>query len=172
FYNSTKTDYTGAPELFKRDRDEFEIAVFNYARKNNLPVLSICRGMQLVNAILKGDLVQDLVETGKENHSDVNGQDSHHKVTVEKNSLLFEITHSENGEINSAHHQALGKISEELIPCAFSPDGVVEAAEYKDKTNKPFLLCVQWHPERLKATEETIPFTKNIREAFIQSIKK
>ena len=85
---------------------------------------------------------------------------------------MYQIAKVDTGKINSAHHQALGKISDELMVSATSPDGVIEAAEYKDKTNKPFLLCVQWHPERFKAHHDVVPFSKNIREAFLESIKK
>lgn len=173
-YNNRRLDYPpdGAKTQFNETRDEFEIKVFKYALTNQLPVLAICRGMQLVNCILGGDLIQDIEETGKQNHSQVNKEDISHGTIIETESLLHQITQTEKGEINSAHHQALGKIASELMVSATSLDGVVEAAEYRNKENKPYLLCVQWHPERLTLADMIVPFSKNIRDSFLESIKK
>jgi putative glutamine amidotransferase len=171
-YSNLRKNYPGAPDIFNDKRDTFETEIFNQARKKNIPILAICRGMQLVNCILKGDLVQDLEESGKNNHSQIKDQDIFHEIEINKNSLLFSIAGTTTGSVNSAHHQALNSVSEELIISAQSKDGVAEAIEYRVKENKPFFLCVQWHPERLKENEETKPFTKNIREVFLASIKK
>jgi putative glutamine amidotransferase len=172
YYRNNRKDYPGSPEVFNKKRDEFEIEIFNLSRKKNIPILAICRGMQLVNCILNGDLIQDLRESGKENHSQVNDQDILHEIKVGNNTLLQSIVNTNSGSVNSAHHQAVGKISDELLISAQSPDGVPEATEYKNKTDKPFLLCVQWHPERLVENQQTLPFSKNIRESFLASIKK
>jgi putative glutamine amidotransferase len=172
YYRNNRKDYPGSPEVFNKKRDEFEIEVFNLSREKNIPILAICRGMQLVNCILKGDLVQDLHESGKENHSQVNDLDILHEIKVENNTLLYSIAGTSVGSVNSAHHQAVNKISDELLISAQSLDGVAEATEYKDKKGKPFLLCVQWHPERLVENQRTLPFSKNIRASFLASIKK
>jgi putative glutamine amidotransferase len=73
--------------------------------------------------------------------------------------------------VNSAHHQGLGTIADDLMVSAVSKDDVAEATEYKIKEGKPFLLCVQWHPERLKVNKTMLSFSQNIREAFLSSIK-
>ncbi len=172
FYKNDRIQYPLAPEEFNEARDIFEINVFQEALKDNIPVLAICRGMQLVNIFLGGDLVQDLEESGKKDHRRHGEIDGKHEIDVEKNSLLYRITQIEKGSINSAHHQGLGKIAPDLKITAFSPDGVAEAAEWKDPSNKPFLLCVQWHPERLAQEQANNPFTKNIRTHFLEVIKK
>lgn len=173
FYNNNRIKYPGGPEEFNEPRDIFELKVFEYARDNEIPVLAICRGMQLVNCALGGDLVQDLQEAGKADHKKQGEfDDGIHEIFVNKNSLFYKITDRDKGEVNSAHHQGLGRIADELMISAVSKDDVAEATEYYDKTNKPFLLCVQWHPERLKIEDTVDAFSKNIRTAFLGSIKK
>lgn len=172
FYNNNRLNYPLGPEEFNEKRDIFELKIFEYAQKNDVPVLAICRGMQLVNCALGGDLIQDLEEAGKTDHKkQTQYDDGKHKVFVNKTSLFYKIAGLDKGEVNSAHHQGLGKIADELMISAVSIDDVPEAMEYYDKTNKPFLLCVQWHPERFKIEETMVPFSKNIRTAFLASIK-
>lgn len=170
FYNHARTTYPNAPKAFNEARDEFETTVFEYA-KSRLPILAICRGMQLINIILGGTLVQDLEENQQLDHRRHQDKDGIHAVNVEQNTLLARITQSQTGLVNSAHHQGVDLLVNDLIINAFSPDGVPEGAEWKDKTNKPFMLCVQWHPERLAQTDTENPFTKNIRTAFLEAIK-
>lgn len=171
FYNNKRIDYPNAPNEFNVVRDEFEIKVFKYARENNIPILAICRGMQLVNCALGGNLIQDIEEIGKPNHCRQGETDRIHEIKVMKDTLLYEISQTENRMVNSAHHQAIGDIADDLIITAFSPDGIAESAEWKNKKGKPFLLCVQWHPERQKYQYETSPFSKNIREEFLKAVE-
>jgi putative glutamine amidotransferase len=171
FYNSKNLDYPNAPNMFDQERDKFEIRVFSYAKEKGLPVLAICRGMQLVNVALGGDLVQDIEATGKNNHRRHGEIDGLHEIIINKHTLLHEIAGIETGTVNSAHHQAVKTIAPELIVNAWSPDGIAEGMEWKDKPDKPFLLCVQWHPERLVDKQRENPLTKNIRKKFIEAIK-
>jgi putative glutamine amidotransferase len=178
FYNSEKLNYKNHDGKFNEKRDEFEKKVFWLAQEKQIPILGICRGMQYINVLMGGGLIQDLEEDGKNNHrniedKDENGKkmDSSHEIHVDKNSFFYEVTKAEKGKVNSAHHQGLGKIAPELKVTAVSEDDVAEALEYKDKTNKPFFLCVQWHPERLKIEETRQCFSSNLREAFLNSIK-
>lgn len=171
FYNNSRTDYPLSGS-FNEVRDEFEIKVFEYARQNQIPVLGICRGMQVINIALGGDLIQDLEEHGKNNHRRMNEVDGVHDVFVEPDSLFYSVVNTEVGRVNSAHHQAIGKIADELMVSASSEDHMPEAIEYKDKTDKGFLLCVQWHPERLDYRRGNMAFSKNIREAFLQAVKE
>ncbi len=172
FYNNSRLTYPGGPAEFNEPRDVFELKVFEYAREHAVPVLAICRGMQLVNCALGGDLIQDLEEKGKADHKKQGEfDDGIHEILVDKNSLFYKISDLDKGKVNSAHHQGLGRIADDLMISAVSEDNVAEAIEYGDKTNKPFLLCVQWHPERLKIEETLVPFSKNIRESFLKSIK-
>ncbi len=170
FYNNELLDYPNAPIVFNEARDEFELKVFHYALETKLPVLAICRGMQLVNIALGGDLIQDIEAAGKNDHRRQEDVDGMHDIRVVENSLLHEITCDYEGIINSAHHQALGAVAPELAVNAWSVDGIAEGAEWKDKAGKPFMLCVQWHPERLAILQPENPFTKNIRKKFLEAV--
>lgn len=167
FYDSATLRYPFAPEVFNEKRDEFEMHVFETALNLEHPILAICRGHQLVNVALGGNLTQDL---GAGNDIHKRGEeDKQHDIKTEPNTLLQQISGA-SGHINSAHHQAIHDLSDELIANSYSPDGVIEGAEWKEKEDKPWLLTVQWHPERI-ADKETNPFSKNIREAFIKAVR-
>jgi len=171
FYNNKNLDYPNAPLEFSEERDEFELMVFGYALEKKLPVLAICRGMQLVNIALGGNLIQDIEDAGKNDHRRHGDTDGMHQIRVRENSLLFEIVGKDTGVINSAHHQALNNIAPDLEVNACSADGIAEGAEWKNKTGKPFLLCVQWHPERLVKTQPENPFANRIRIKFLEAVK-
>ena len=171
FYRNEKLDYPNAPKEFNEERDEFELMVFGYALEKKLPLLAICRGMQLVNIALGGNLIQDIEDAGKNDHRRHGDTDGMHQIRVRENSLLFEIVGKDTGVINSAHHQAMGIIAPDLEVNAWSEDTIAEGAEWKNKTGKPFLLCVQWHPERLAKTQPENPFANKIRIKFLEAIK-
>ena len=164
--------YDNRPDSFQTDRDLYEQKVFEYSQKQNLPLLGICRGMQHVNVLKGGKLVQDLGLLNEVHRMDT--QDKTHGVKVEKDSLLNEIAAVHFGVINSAHHQAIDikALGENLLVNAYSNtlDGTIEGIELKDKTGRAFMLCVQWHPERLEGKEES-PFSKNIKERFLKEVR-
>ena len=170
FYQNDRVDYPNTT-VFNESRDLFEMQVFEYARQQNKPVLAICRGLQLVNIALGGNLIQDLQENGFANHRKGSDGDREHKIEVRAGTLLAQIAGVQHGFVNSAHHQGLDQIAEGLYVSAFSEDGVVEAIEYKD-ANKPFLLAVQWHPERMQIPASNLAFSQNIRSAFIDAMLK
>lgn len=168
FYGG-EINYRGAPEKFNEERDDFEIAAFQSAQHNNIPVLGICRGMQLINVINKGTLIQDLPD---ESVSKVhNGNpDKLHNVIIEQDTLLRTIINQQKGEISSAHHQAIDKPGENLLVNCKADDGTIEGIEWKEKANKPFMLGIQWHPERMFQHKDS-PFSKSIRDKFISVIE-
>lgn len=170
FYKNKCINYPHAPFEFNEARDVFEINVFNFALEKNIPVMAICRGMQLVNIALGGDLIQDIEENGKLNHRRHEDNDRMHEIIVSKDSLMYKITGTESIITNSAHHQALGKIAKDLKVTAFSPDGIAEGAEWKNKEDKSFLLCVQFHPERLAQQGGNV-LANNIRAEFLKAVK-
>lgn len=170
FYQNARVDYPNTT-VFNESRDLFEMQVFEYARKQNKPVLAICRGLQLVNIALGGNIIQDLQENGFINHRKGPDGDREHKIEVKPGTLLAQIAGVQHGFVNSAHHQGLDQIAEGLKVSAFSEDGVVEAIEYKE-ANKPFLLAVQWHPERMQIPASNLAFSQNIRSAFIDAMLK
>jgi putative glutamine amidotransferase len=151
-------------------RDEFEWKILDHVRKNDLPLLGICRGLQLANVYFGGTLVPDIVSSGKPDHTKfATTQDRYHKVKISDYSFLKEIVGVEAGEVNSAHHQCADIVGKGLVVNALSEDDVIEGLELKDCKNKPFFLLVQWHPERM--TDPNSPLTKNIRDKFLASIK-
>ena len=170
FYQNDRVDYPNTT-VFNESRDLFEMQVFEFARQQNKPVLAICRGLQLVNIALGGNFIQDLQENGFTHHRKGPDGDREHKIEVKPGTLLAQIAGVQQGFVNSAHHQGLDQIAEGLNVSAFSEDGVVEAIEYKD-ANKPFLLAVQWHPERMQIPSSNLAFSQNIRSAFIDAMLK
>jgi putative glutamine amidotransferase len=170
YYENDRHNYPNAPAGFNKHRDEFEMHVLETALNFDLPVLAICRGLQLVNVALGGNLIQDLEENKQNDHQRHNDVDGRHDVKIVEGSLLSQIAGSTTGTVNSAHHQGLGQIAEELMVNSYSPDNVVEGVEWKTKTGKPFLLAVQWHPERMD-DRETNPLSKNIRAKFLEVVR-
>lgn len=154
-----------------QQRDEFELLVTEYSQKNNLPLLGICRGLQIANVFFGGTLIPDLPTFGKFSHSKFReGKDKYHQALIDKSSLLGEITALDQGEINSAHHQSADRIGNGLVTSAVSPDGVVEAIERKKPDSGEFLLLVQWHPERM--LDQQSPLVKNIKQRFLERCTK
>lgn len=166
-------EYHNAPEKgWKEKRDLLEKTLFESALQQSIPILGICRGMQLINVVLKGTLIQDLGDKSL-NPVHKGDPDKCHNVNIEEDTLLHDITNIETGKINSAHHQAIEKPGEGLKINCTADDGTVEGLEWADKSGKPFLLCVQWHPERMfKFQLEDSPLSKNIRDKFIEEIIK
>jgi putative glutamine amidotransferase len=122
-------------------RDSGELALLTAALERDLPVLAICRGVEVLNVARGGDLVQHLPDVvGHEEHRAVVGEFSEHPVRVDPESRLREV----RGAVKSHHHQGLGRIGEGLREVAWAEDGVVEAVEDPDKS---FLVGVLWHPE-------------------------
>ncbi len=149
-------------------RDEFELEVLKYSQANALPVLGICRGLQIANVFFGGTLTPDLPAFGKFNHSKVAGYDLYHGVQVDTNSALRKIVNANAGEVNSAHHQSAERVGGGLVASAVTVDGVVEALEWLHPEGKPFLQLVQWHPERMR--DQHSLFTKNIRTSFLEAV--
>ncbi|MEO5564679.1 MAG: gamma-glutamyl-gamma-aminobutyrate hydrolase family protein [Chitinophagaceae bacterium] len=170
FYNGASS-YEDKP-IFQTNRDEFEKKIYLYSQEHNLPLLGICRGLQLVNVLQGGKLVEDMGDKNTTHKKDA-GVDKQHEIKVEKNSLLNEITRSETSTVNSAHHQAVktGALGENLVANAYSEkDEIIEGLEFKDKTGKAFMLCVQWHPERMTDKEKN-PFSQKLKERFLDEVK-
>jgi putative glutamine amidotransferase len=161
-----------------RSRDAMEFAVAQAAIDANMPVLAICRGMQLLNVLYGGTLYADVpsqrqqatngqLPPGAVEHRKVDGVDGQHHLIVEPGSLIRRITRATEGPINSAHHQAVDQLANMFTASATSDDGLIEALEWGDAAlgGKPFLLAVQWHPERM---DWDSPFSLPIARHFVQ----
>lgn len=152
-----------------RARDDFEFRLIERALDREIPILGICRGMQVMNVYLGGSLVLDLPTAGYEDHARKKYEIDHH-VRVEPHSLLHEIAGTDELEVNSSHHQAVESLGNGLMVSGLSTDGVFEAAEWILKDRMPFLLLVQWHPERMEREFDT-PASRMIGAAFLENAK-
>jgi anthranilate synthase component 2/putative glutamine amidotransferase len=130
--------------VVRPERDESELIALQAALDRDLPLLAVCRGMQLLNVALGGDLVQhlpDLEDTGV--HDPGPGRYQRREVRTQDGTRLRELL-GPTAAVACHHHQALGRIAAGLTPSAWAEDGVVEAVE---DTDHRFCLAVQWHPE-------------------------
>jgi putative glutamine amidotransferase len=163
--------YHHSPKNWQKDRDVFEQVLLRNALERRLPVMGVCRGLQLINVAFHGSLVQDLGEKGDEVHEDLGGKDRAHFVKVEPGSMLSDISGVQRGAVNSAHHQAIDRLGEGLQACSLADDGTIEAIEWKDPLKRPFLLAVQWHPERMDGFDDKGLY-QSIRDRFIDEIAR
>lgn len=128
-------------------RDSMEKILFELALKHDKPVLGICRGLQLINALLGGTLYQDLPTEHPsviEHHQQPPYSVPCHEVVLIEGSPLSELLGLKAINVNSYHHQAVKKLAESLCVMALAEDGLVEAAY---EPTKKFVWAVQWHPE-------------------------
>jgi putative glutamine amidotransferase len=154
-------------------RDEFEVALIEAVRARNLPLLAICRGVQVLNVACGGTLVQDIPTQvpGALPHSlEIPPHEAYslaHEVWVDKDSLLATLMadclrDQDACDVNSRHHQAVKDVARGFRVSATAPDGVIEAIE--DPAAK-FCLGVQWHPENFWRTGEFRPLFEGFLEA-------
>lgn len=146
-------------------RDSFEIALTRLALTHRIPILGICRGMQVMAVATGGKIVQDINSTICHMQKSPRHVKTH-TVTIKKDSRLFSICGKKKIAVNSFHHQSVLKCGKNFRACAFSPDGVIEAMENKKHS---FALGVQWHPETLYHANQC---EKNIFTALINEAEK
>jgi len=167
-----KEVYNNNPASLQPDRDHFEEKIYRYSQRNSLPMIGICRGMQLINVLQGGKLIQDL-DNGNERHKKEDS-DKEHGIIAEGQTLLRDVAGSSIGYVNSAHHQAIdpNAIGENLMVNAYDDDEkIIEGLEFKNKNDTGFMLCVQWHPERMKQKEQN-PFSQNLKNQFLSAIRE
>jgi putative glutamine amidotransferase len=138
-----------------RDRDLFELALFAVARQRELPILGICRGIQLINVALGGTLFQDLPSEspGSVDHSPLAARDSRsHPVRIQPGSRVAAALDATTATVNSVHHQAIKDLAPGLVATGWSSDGSIEASE--SEPGASWILAVQWHPEEMYADRQ------------------
>lgn len=154
-------------------RDAFEIALVNSALERDLPILAVCRGLQVLNVAKGGTLVQDIPSQvpGAVDHSiSTPSYAIAHEVWIAKGSRLWTLMQEKLAEgdacqVNSRHHQAVAQAAPGFDVTATAPDGVVEAIEHPGAR---FCVGVQWHPENFWRTGEFRP----LFEGFIEACQK
>ena len=143
-------------------RDEYELALVRLALERDLPVLAICRGIQVLNVARGGTLVQDIPTEmpGSLKHRlavpEHPAVELAHEIWIETGSLLDRLTAetrdgADSCAVNSRHHQSVKTVGAGLVTTATAPDGIIEAIE---EPTRRFCLGVQWHPENFYRTGE------------------
>jgi putative glutamine amidotransferase len=136
----------------RQERDTAEFALLSAAAERHLPVLGICRGMQVINVARGGTLHQHLPDVvGHDGHAPTAGAYGAHTVRVAPGSSLAQILGRDEVDLSIAtpthHHQGVDKLGGGLTPTAWAEDGTVEAFELEAGGDGSFLVAVQWHPE-------------------------
>ncbi|HPS63844.1 MAG TPA: gamma-glutamyl-gamma-aminobutyrate hydrolase family protein, partial [Bacteroidales bacterium] len=148
-------------------RDSLEIALIQAALARKMPVAGVCRGEQIINVALGGTLVIDLpADVGKKvTHQCDDYLHCFHGVRVMAGRLLPAICRVDSGTVTTNHHQAVERLAPGLAAGAFSGDGVVESIEWENPGGKSFLVAVQWHPERMEASN---PLSGPLADEFLR----
>ncbi len=134
------------------ERDELELRLIDEVFRQRRALMAICRGHQILNVALGGTLIVDIPtqKPGALNHRQMDlKNDPVHTVELTADSALAKVFERQEINVNSTHHQAVDRVAQPLKVVATSKDGIVEAMELKDKQMLPFLVSVQFHPERL-----------------------
>lgn len=161
FYGQERIPACGEPNLLRDAAEPLLLRAFLAADK---PVLGICRGIQVMNAVLGGDLYQDIKPFEHLPHNDHWAKV--HTVTVRRGTLLSRILGQDTVLVNSQHHQAVDRVASGFTLAALSEDGIVEAIE---KPDARFCLGVQWHPEWLSDAD---PAMQSLFDAFVNACSK
>jgi putative glutamine amidotransferase len=154
----------------QKDRDEFEFGVIRRTLAAGKPILGICRGCQVFNVALGGSLIPDLPAAGYQSHGRGEEATRVHPILVIQGSMLRRLLGTGAGWVNTSHHQAVLTPGENLCIAALSEDNVVESIEWENPEGRPWILMVQWHPERAWGMEHS--FSETILGAFLRAVKQ
>jgi putative glutamine amidotransferase len=148
--------------------DDFELALARAADARGLPILAICRGMQVLNVARGGSLHQhlpDLNSSSRINHrQNEPGSQPTHAVTIRESSRVAHVLERTWAEVNSFHHQGVARLGDGLVITGRASDGTIEAIEAIDRE---FVIGVQWHAETL----QSLPEQARLFAAFVHSAR-
>ena len=150
-------------------RDSLEQVMINYALENNIPLLGICRGHQIMNVSFGGSLIIDIPEDIGSESLHRNMGRTNHMIYIEKGSYLYNIVKVDSGIILSNHHQAVDKLASKYTISSYAIDKVAESIEPTDTLNHPFILGVQWHPEGMDVKN---PLSGKIALKYLWKVKE
>jgi putative glutamine amidotransferase len=155
------------------ERDAFEMVLLEHALRRGMPIFGICRGMQILNVAMGGTLYQDL--PSQMDHMVLLGHRQEtpkwqptHEVEVDGGSKVARIMGVRDLKVNSYHHQGIKDLAKGLIVCGVSPDGVIEAVEFRDLSER-WLVGVQWHAEAMRTAG---PEHRNLFEAHVRAAER
>lgn len=151
-------------------RDTLEINLIYKALEMRMPIFGICRGEQLFNVVLGGELLIDIPQDSgtKILHRCEDYLTCFHMVSVEHSSFLHTLCNCDSALVTTNHHQAVHVLAPDLKANSFGPDGLIEGVELAERDGQPFFLAVQWHPERMEADN---PLSGPLAEAFLIQCK-
>jgi putative glutamine amidotransferase len=140
-YDADRSPHTGPA---RDDRDGWELALLRAATECGLPVLAICRGMQVLNVARGGDLIQHLPDAvGSDVHCPTVGRHGRHVVRLDPHATVGQLL-GPSTDVATYHHQGVGRLGDGLVATGWAEDGTVEAVELG---GAPWIVGVQWHPE-------------------------
>ena len=144
-------------------RDKLELKLLDIAVKKELPILGICRGMQLINIYFGGTLHQDIAKLNLK-YPHKNSVFPIKKIKILKDTKLYKIVNKTTIYVNAIHHQSVDKLGKNLRVNAYDKNKIVEGIESIDKN---FLIGVQWHPEYIFYKRES----KKLFSSFVRAVK-
>jgi putative glutamine amidotransferase len=144
-------------------RTDFEMQLVELALQHELPVFGICGGSQVLNVALGGSLYQDIPSQLAKAYKHSGASEPAHTVDIVAGTRLAAILDTQEMRVNSLHHQAVKVPGQALVVSASARDGVIEAVEI---SGQPFVIGVQWHPERLFVEDEA---SRRLFSAFVQA---
>lgn len=160
-------------QVFDTEHDQLDMMLLENAIKRDLPILAVCRGMQILNVLLGGTLRQTIINDGAIDH--MCSEDSHgrsasdcetHPIEIQSGGYLANwLGGPQMIRVNSLHEQAVGSLGEGLRLEAVAPDGVIEAFSCPDESH--FVLGVQWHPDYCPETQDAQIIFAKFREAVV-----
>ena len=163
-----KEPHPEAEVVVDAGRDAIDFPVFESAWEKGVPALGICRGLQVMNVARGGTLIQHLPleDPSHLEHKQPKAPNRRdHAVDIRPGTRLAEITGAGEIDVNSRHHQAVDRPSEDLVVTATAPDGVIEALEARDGR---WLVAVQWHPENLHDD----PASRRLFREFVEEVRR
>ena len=143
-YGAERGPHTDEPRY---DRDDWEVELVLAAIERDMPVLAICRGVQILNVALGGSLVQHVPDVSDADHGQEPGGFARTDVAITGGTLVRDVLGSvgDRLSVHCHHHQVLDRVADGLVVSAHAADGLIEAVELP---SKPFVVGVQWHPEQ------------------------
>jgi putative glutamine amidotransferase len=156
------------PELAEvdEDLDRMELEIARMAFQRNLPILAVCRGIQVLNVSRGGTLYQDIPAQVQDSINHLQNLDKTiktHTIRIEGKTILHRIFRKTEIWVNGKHHQAIKDLAPDFVISARARDGIIEAIE---NPSKRFVLGVQWHPE---GTWEKDPYSRKLFRAFVRA---
>ena len=148
-------------------RDSLEFKMINYALENKIPLLGICRGLQIMNVSQGGSLIVDIPSQKNSNIHRNNGSVEHY-VYVLSETNLSKIIQKDSGMVYSNHHQAIDNLADIFGVTSFASDSIIESIEIIDTLKYNYTMAIQWHPEAMDFDDE---FSKPIAVEFLKATR-